>query len=167
MPPPVPGYCPSASPPGMPGSLSQVSACPAHCCARSAPKRECSLVRSGGSNQVHLLSSYFINLHRIWNVLVFKKRCPFLTFCMFLSKAARVVALCVDERHELVTQAAKRMSLEAPAALVRVFAANSIFAVPGKRCGCATARLRRACRRGTELYRWHQQLSAAPFLMPG
>ena len=34
---------------------------------------------------------------------------------MFLSKAARVVALCVDERHELVTQAAKRMSLEAPA----------------------------------------------------
>ena len=49
---------------------------------------------------------------------------------MFLSKAARVVALCVDERHELVTQAAKRMSLEAPAALVRVFAANSIFAVP-------------------------------------
>ena len=37
---------------------------------------------------------------------------------MSLSKAARVVALCVDERHELVTQAAKRMSLEAPAALV-------------------------------------------------
>ena len=127
------------------------------------------VAQGGGNqnNQVHLLSSYFINLHRIWNVLVFKKRCPFLTFCMFLSKAAVVVALCVDERHELVTQAAKRMSLEAPAALVRVFAANSVFAVTGKRCGCATARLRRACRRSTELYRWHQQLRAAPFPMPG
>ena len=128
-------------------------------------------VAQGGGIKIirytYLVSSYFINLHRIWNVLVFKKRCPFLTFCMFLSKAARVVALCVDERHELVTQAAKRMSLEAPAALVRVFAANSVFAVPGKRCGCATARLRRACRRSTELYRWHQQLRAAPFPMPG